>query len=313
MSPAIAAEGRRGFMGGSDVAAALGISPWKTPFRLWQEKTGKLQGQDDEARNEALHLEWGRMMEDDLLAAYTRITGRAVRARKERLVHPAHPWITGELDALTEDGTRVVEAKNAAYHRAWGDPEAGEVPTYYAAQGLHYLALVPSAGWCDFPASRGGRWPDIYPVERDDRLIANLIEFECEWWDRHVLKDEPPDPITLEDAAARWTPIKGKVVHATKDTWALVHDLARAKAQVKLWEKAEEALALEVRKAIADGTELVDPETAALLATWHQQPTTNFDLERFRKEHPEMALAYDVSSKVRVLRIKVKADPEEPR
>ena len=32
---------RLGFLGGSDAAAALGLSPWKTPVELWLEKTGK--------------------------------------------------------------------------------------------------------------------------------------------------------------------------------------------------------------------------------------------------------------------------------
>ena len=28
------------FIGGSDVGAALGVSPWTTPFKLFQKKTG---------------------------------------------------------------------------------------------------------------------------------------------------------------------------------------------------------------------------------------------------------------------------------
>ena len=31
---------RTRFIGGGDVAAILGVSPWKSPFRLYQEKTG---------------------------------------------------------------------------------------------------------------------------------------------------------------------------------------------------------------------------------------------------------------------------------
>ena len=32
---------RQGFIGGSDVAAILGVSPWKSPFLLYQEKIGE--------------------------------------------------------------------------------------------------------------------------------------------------------------------------------------------------------------------------------------------------------------------------------
>ena len=31
---------RTKFIGGSDVAAILGVSKWKTPFQLYQEKIG---------------------------------------------------------------------------------------------------------------------------------------------------------------------------------------------------------------------------------------------------------------------------------
>lgn len=30
---------RRRYIGGSDVAAVLGISPWRTPLQLWEAKT----------------------------------------------------------------------------------------------------------------------------------------------------------------------------------------------------------------------------------------------------------------------------------
>lgn len=32
---------RMGFIGGSDVAAILGVSPFKTPHELWLQKTGR--------------------------------------------------------------------------------------------------------------------------------------------------------------------------------------------------------------------------------------------------------------------------------
>ncbi len=46
-------------IGGSDVAAILGISKWKSALELWLEKTG--QADDSFTDNEAMM--WGRIME----------------------------------------------------------------------------------------------------------------------------------------------------------------------------------------------------------------------------------------------------------
>lgn len=35
-------EQRRRYIGGSDMAAILGVDPWKTQVDLWLEKTGRL-------------------------------------------------------------------------------------------------------------------------------------------------------------------------------------------------------------------------------------------------------------------------------
>ena len=43
-------EYRRMGIGGSDVAALLGISKWKSPLELWLEKTG--QSEDEIVENE---------------------------------------------------------------------------------------------------------------------------------------------------------------------------------------------------------------------------------------------------------------------
>ena len=38
---------RKSGVGGSEVAAALGLSKWKTPYQLWLEKTTDIEPLDD--------------------------------------------------------------------------------------------------------------------------------------------------------------------------------------------------------------------------------------------------------------------------
>jgi putative phage-type endonuclease len=65
-------EQRRHGIGGSDAAAALGLSPWKTPLSLYLEKTGDARPFRD---NESML--WGRVLEPAIRAEYTRRTGIA--------------------------------------------------------------------------------------------------------------------------------------------------------------------------------------------------------------------------------------------
>ena len=52
-------EGRRTGIGGSDVAAVLGLNPWKTPLDVWNDKLGL---SEDKGMTEPAY--WGTVLED---------------------------------------------------------------------------------------------------------------------------------------------------------------------------------------------------------------------------------------------------------
>ena len=60
-------------LGGSDAAAACGMSKWKSPLMLWLEKTGK---QASQAAGEAAY--WGTIMEPILRNEFAKRTGLKV-------------------------------------------------------------------------------------------------------------------------------------------------------------------------------------------------------------------------------------------
>lgn len=64
-------------IGGSDVAAVFGISPWKTPLDLWLEKAGKLI--PDESEN-MWQKEMGHLLEPVVAQMYAFKTGHRVIA-----------------------------------------------------------------------------------------------------------------------------------------------------------------------------------------------------------------------------------------
>ena len=65
---------RRSGIGGSDAAAALGLSPWKSPLELWEEKAmGKTQPRQE---NDAMIF--GRLLEPIVREEFVRRTGYKV-------------------------------------------------------------------------------------------------------------------------------------------------------------------------------------------------------------------------------------------
>ena len=57
---ATAAEPRTARLGASEVAAALGLSPWQTPFQVWARKCGLTESAaDDSVQRRGRYLEPG--------------------------------------------------------------------------------------------------------------------------------------------------------------------------------------------------------------------------------------------------------------
>ena len=141
-------EGRREGLGGSDAAAALGLSPWKSNLQLWLEKTNQRPA-PDLSGNAAVEL--GHDLEAPV---------RAIFAAK----HPEYtvenypydilylqdrPWLFSTLDGeLTEKKTGrrgIYEGKTATCGKKsdWAHWR-GRVPMHYYCQILHQML---STGW----------------------------------------------------------------------------------------------------------------------------------------------------------------------
>lgn len=153
-------EERRQGIGGSDVAAILGLSPWKTPFQLYQEKRGE---SGDFSGND--RTDWGSRLEPTIRQWYADTTGRVVMVPNGIIKSPQHPYMQASLDGLTECG-RIVEIKTARSGQDWGEPGTDAIPEYYLTQVHHYMA-VTGLEVADVPVSIGGAPPVLYQVTRD--------------------------------------------------------------------------------------------------------------------------------------------------
>lgn len=87
-------ELRRRNVGGSDIAALFGASPYMTEFTLWAEKAGIVERQDEE--NSKMRL--GKYLEQYIALELGRELGWTVERSKEYHLHPTVAGMGCTLD-----------------------------------------------------------------------------------------------------------------------------------------------------------------------------------------------------------------------
>lgn len=136
-------------LGGSEIAAVLGLSKWESRFSLWHRKLGRIppQTENDEMtagkRLEPAILQWWRDQHPEFIVDPTKTPG-TYRSR-ERPWQIANPdLIATPIGAAAGSGDRVVEAKFAIYPDEWGKSGTDEIPVYYRCQVQWYMDVFGS-------------------------------------------------------------------------------------------------------------------------------------------------------------------------
>lgn len=166
---------RRKFIGSSDAAPALNLSPWRTAVDLWLEKCGTLLPFEGNAATR-----WGKLLEPLLRQEYADLTGRSVRVPQKRIDHREVRFIACHPDGITDDG-RLLELKTARTSEGWGEPGTDEIPEHYTIQVQHQL-LVTQLPVADVAVLFGGSDFQVYEVRGDRELQDYIVEAEIEFW-----------------------------------------------------------------------------------------------------------------------------------
>lgn len=234
---------RRGYIGGSDAGAILGLNPYNSPYSVWADKRGLLPEQED---NEALKS--GRELEAYGAQRFTERSGKRVRRAPYMIGHEVYEFMAVNLDREVIGESAFVEVKTTSALNQKKFTH-GVFPEMYYAQCLHgltvtgypraYLAvLVLNRAFHVYMMTRikddvTPEWCDgaVY-VEQAE--IDALIGAEREFW--AMVEDNIPPPIDGSDA----TKTALNAVHPTDDNAPvallygkeeLIHELDRLKVQ----------------------------------------------------------------------------------
>lgn len=181
-------EARAERLGGSDCAAALGLSRWKTALQLYLEKRGELstdRGETDE--------QWfGKAIEPVVRQWYAERTGRTVRLPVGSLLHPEHQWMVAHLDGYSVGSgkTRGYEGKSAVSSAGWGLENTDQIPIDAFMQTQHYM-IVTGLDVFDVVCLVGRKFKS-YEVQADAELQEYIVAGEQEFMERVKSGDPPP-------------------------------------------------------------------------------------------------------------------------
>lgn len=288
-------------IGSSDAAAAVGLNPYKSPLELWLEKTGRGDRLPPvDANDEESPLYWGTILEPIVAAHYTRRTGRRVRRINAVLQHPAPElaWMLANIDREVTGApeVQILECKTAGIHgaRLWKEG----VPEYVQLQVLHQLAVTGKQA-ADVAVLIGGQHLEIHRIERDERLIARLIELERQFW--HYVTSDTPPPADGSESAERalrclYPEDKGQSLDFRDDRnlSATFADLLAVRQAIAEHEKLEAQLKQTLQQAMGEATR-ADFETGSV--SWKKaKDSVRLDTARLLADHPQFATDYALST-----------------
>jgi len=310
------AQDRRGFLGGSDIAAMLGISPWKTPYDLWEEKMGiSAETEDDEQR--AKVLKRGKRLEPVVMEMLQDEYDLIITDRNLVHVDSEYEWMRCEIDFeyiavidAEEIGNGDVKTVHPYAAKDWGESGTDQVPTYYVAQ-FQWGMMITDRKVCVVVALIGADDLRVYYVHRDEEIISMLRQRAIKFWKENVVAGVPPPVQSASDAAKILAKFDGVAVVAPDDVRKMISHLKGVKAAEKRLalkrEQFESAIKLTLSLATSgsqDGRFALTDEAGMVLATWNPQTSERVNVKALRSEYPEVAAAVTKPSIFRVLRLK---------
>ncbi|MDN8038811.1 YqaJ viral recombinase family protein [Burkholderia vietnamiensis] len=288
---------RRTGIGGSDAAAAVGLNPYMSALELWLDKTGRAEGlpRPDPADTTSPTY-WGLLLEPIVAAVYTQQTGHRVRKINAVLRHPSIPWMLANIDReiVGVPDVQILECKTAGEFgaRLWREG----VPEYVQIQVQHQLAVTGKTA-AHVAVLLCGQALEVHRIDRDDALIARLIELEQRFW-RFVESDTPPpaDGSESADRALRHLyPGNGETIDFSDDydLSSVFTDLVAVRAEIETRQQLEAQLKQMIQEAMGDATRAVF-ETGAV-SFKRSKDSAGIDLERLLADHPEFETRYATS------------------
>lgn len=182
-------------IGGSDISSIMGMSKFKSAYKLWLEKTGRVE-QEDLSDNEYVY--WGTKLESLVANRFCEITGKKVM-RKGMMCDEKYPFLLANVDRMVvgEDAGLECKTANAFVIKEW---QEDELPDAYYLQCQWYLMVTGCKTWY-IAALIGGNHFIWKEVERNEEVIETIRKAAIEFWNVNVIGGKMPPVDDSEDCS----------------------------------------------------------------------------------------------------------------
>lgn len=292
---------RQKYIGGSDVAAILGISPWRSPLDVYLDKIEPRKEDIELTEAKRKVLNRGTRMEPYVVDLLQEETGLEIVKRGQRYKDKELDFIAAEIDAEAASGENI-EIKTVSPYKAkeWGEQQTDAIPVHYTAQAMHGL-MVTGKDVCVFGVLIGGDDFRIYQVERDNETIAAIREKEIQFWE--CIKNlTPPEAVKVDDVLRLYGEDKGSAIEANANIIDTFNQLRELEAQGKFLKSQIEEAKERIQLFMQDSAILTIDGLP--VATWKTQTANRFNQSDFKLQHPDLFNQFVKSSSSRVFRLK---------
>lgn len=286
-------EDRRKGIGGSDVAAVLGLNKYKSVYQLWLEKTGQVEVTS--AQSEAAY--WGNTLEEVVAEEFSKRTGKKVRKRNQVFEHQKYPFLRANVDRDVVGENAVLECKTANQYLAneWDDDE---IPIQYICQVQHYMNVL-NLDYVYIAVLIGGQKFLWKKMERDQELIDMITEKLVEFWTENVEKGIEPAidglKATSDFLTQRYLDTEDNQTELNAAFDENIANLARLKGDKKIIEENIMLLENELKQALgkSDATIGITPNN---IVSWKKTQSKRLDKKKLIEKYPDVADDEDIYS-----------------
>ena len=289
-------EERRKSIGGSEIGAVLGLSPYAGPFSVWANKAGRMP---DAEPNEAMRQ--GADLENYVARRFSERTGLRVERVNYLLRNTEYPHLHANIDRRIIGERAGLECKTASALNT-SRFAGGTFPASYYCQCAAYLAVTGLPRW----------YLAVLILGRDFKIFQLTTERDAEvpaWCESSVFV-APEEFTGIRDAAADfWRYVETDTeppadgIEATGEVLAALYpesngesvdlfgceDLFRryieARSQLQEAERAVDEYGNQIKQRLG---EYEAGSCGKYAATWKTQSRRSLDVRALQAEHPEI-------------------------
>lgn len=191
-------------LGGSDIGAICGVSPFSSARQIYFSKTGQFEEALKPSAASIERMHFGHLLEPIVADEFARKELTAEKGREgwklieldATVSHKDHSWMRANVDRLILDANGkvvgILECKTTSEYNdeAWA---SGEILMSYLYQ-LNWYMYILDIKWGAFACLVGGNKFYSYEVYRNDELLeTEIIPKATDFWFNNVIALQEPE------------------------------------------------------------------------------------------------------------------------